>query len=111
MTAPFHPIIYVRGFAGTQGGIEDTVADPCMGFNIGSAKCGLHRDGTFVAMRRPGAAEMGRGIERIQGVARAEPGRPQSYGCGAGGGAGTRAARPRAHARVLTGENLFRTHC
>jgi hypothetical protein len=35
---PFHPIIYVRGFAATQGEIEDTVADPYMGFNIGSTK-------------------------------------------------------------------------
>ncbi len=35
-TAPFHPIIYVRGFAATQGEIDDTVADPYMGFNIGS---------------------------------------------------------------------------
>jgi hypothetical protein len=35
---PNHPIIYVRGFAATQGEIEDTVADPYMGFNIGSAK-------------------------------------------------------------------------
>lgn len=35
---PHHPIIYVRGFAATQGEIEDTVADPYMGFNIGSAK-------------------------------------------------------------------------
>ncbi|HMJ65215.1 MAG TPA: hypothetical protein VK615_07670 [Candidatus Binatia bacterium] len=35
---PRHPIIYVRGFAGTQGEVEDTVADPYMGFNIGSAK-------------------------------------------------------------------------
>jgi hypothetical protein len=33
---PFHPIIYVRGFAATQGEIEDTVADPYMGFNLGS---------------------------------------------------------------------------
>jgi hypothetical protein len=33
-----HPIIYVRGFAGSQGEVEDTVADPYMGFNIGSAK-------------------------------------------------------------------------
>lgn len=36
--APFHPIIYVRGFAATQGEIDDTVADPYMGFNIGSTK-------------------------------------------------------------------------
>ncbi len=36
--APYHPIIYVRGFAGTQGEIEETVGDPYMGFNIGSTK-------------------------------------------------------------------------
>lgn len=35
---PFHPIIYVRGFAATQGEIDETVADPYMGFNVGSAK-------------------------------------------------------------------------
>lgn len=35
---PYHPIIYVRGFAATQGEIEQTVADPYMGFNIGSTK-------------------------------------------------------------------------
>ncbi len=33
---PFHPIIYVRGFAMTQAEIEDAVADPYMGFNLGS---------------------------------------------------------------------------
>lgn len=33
-----HPIIYVRGYAMTPGEIEDTVADPYMGFNIGSCK-------------------------------------------------------------------------
>lgn len=36
--APYHPIIYVRGFAATQGEITETVADPYMGFNIGSTK-------------------------------------------------------------------------
>jgi hypothetical protein len=36
--APYHPIIYVRGFAGTQGEIDETVGDPYMGFNIGSTK-------------------------------------------------------------------------
>jgi hypothetical protein len=36
--APYHPIIYVRGFAGTQGEIDETVADPYMGFNVGSTK-------------------------------------------------------------------------
>jgi len=35
---PFHPIIYVRGFAASQGEIEETVADPYMGFNVGSTK-------------------------------------------------------------------------
>ncbi|MDY0213214.1 MAG: hypothetical protein RBR06_09440 [Desulfuromonadaceae bacterium] len=35
---PYHPIIYVRGFAATQNEIENTVADPYMGFNIGSTK-------------------------------------------------------------------------
>ncbi|WP_236175670.1 PGAP1-like alpha/beta domain-containing protein [Pseudomonas pseudonitroreducens] len=35
---PFHPIIYVRGFAATAGEIEDTVSDPYMGFNIGSTR-------------------------------------------------------------------------
>lgn len=34
----YHPIIYVRGFAASQGEIEETVADPYMGFNIGSTK-------------------------------------------------------------------------
>lgn len=33
-----HPIIYVRGFAATQDEIEDTVADPYCGFNVGSSK-------------------------------------------------------------------------
>lgn len=35
---PYHPIIYVRGFAMLQSEIEDTVADPYMGFNIGATK-------------------------------------------------------------------------
>jgi len=35
---PYHPIVYVRGFAATQKEIEETVADPYMGFNIGSTK-------------------------------------------------------------------------
>jgi hypothetical protein len=34
----YHPIIYVRGFAATQDEIEETVADPYMGFNIGATK-------------------------------------------------------------------------
>ena len=35
---PYHPIIYVRGFAASKSEIEETVADPYMGFNIGSTK-------------------------------------------------------------------------
>lgn len=38
MPHPYHPIIYVRGFAATSGEIEDAVADPYMGFNAGSTK-------------------------------------------------------------------------
>lgn len=34
--APFHPIIYVRGYAMTAGEIDDTTADPFCGFNLGS---------------------------------------------------------------------------
>ena len=40
-----HPIIYVRGYAMTQSEIEDTVADPYMGFNIGSCKVRQMWDG------------------------------------------------------------------
>lgn len=35
---PFHPIIYVRGYAMTQGEIDATVSTPYMGFNLGSTK-------------------------------------------------------------------------
>jgi hypothetical protein len=35
---PFYPIVYVRGYAGTQAEVEDTVATPYMGFNLGSTK-------------------------------------------------------------------------
>ena len=35
---PFLPIVYVRGYAGTQAEVEDTTADPYMGFNLGSTK-------------------------------------------------------------------------
>ena len=36
MTAPYYPIIYVRGFAATMAEIDETTADPYMGFNRGS---------------------------------------------------------------------------
>jgi hypothetical protein len=35
---PYYPIIYVRGYAGTSGEVEDTVSDPYMGFNLGSTR-------------------------------------------------------------------------
>lgn len=35
---PEYPIIYVRGYAYSEGEIEDTVSDPYMGFNLGSTK-------------------------------------------------------------------------
>lgn len=38
LTAPYYPIVYIRGYAMTQGEIEDTVATPYMGFNLGSVK-------------------------------------------------------------------------
>lgn len=38
---PYHPIIYVRGFAATDREIEEAVADPYMGFNLGSTKTRL----------------------------------------------------------------------
>ena len=34
--APFHPIVYVRGFAMSRGEIDETTADPFCGFNLGS---------------------------------------------------------------------------
>ncbi len=36
--APYYPIIYVRGYAGTEDEVEDTAADPYMGFNLGATK-------------------------------------------------------------------------
>jgi pimeloyl-ACP methyl ester carboxylesterase len=35
---PFYPIVYLRGYAGTQAAVEDTTATPYMGFNLGSTK-------------------------------------------------------------------------
>ena len=36
--APYYPIIYVRGYAATMAEVEETVATPYMGFNLGSTK-------------------------------------------------------------------------
>jgi hypothetical protein len=35
---PYFPILYVRGYAGSEDAVEDTVATPYMGFNLGSTK-------------------------------------------------------------------------
>lgn len=36
INSPFHPIIYVRGYAMTKNEIDDASADPFYGFNLGS---------------------------------------------------------------------------
>ena len=41
MSTPFHPIIYVRGYAMTPGEIDQTSADPFCGFNLGMAGGGF----------------------------------------------------------------------
>jgi hypothetical protein len=46
LTAPYFPIIYVRGYAMTANEIADTVATPYMGFNLGSTKLRQAWDGT-----------------------------------------------------------------
>ncbi len=46
--APFYPIIYVRGFAMTRSAMEETVATPYMGFNLGSTKIRQEWDGEVV---------------------------------------------------------------
>jgi len=38
INAPYYPIVYVRGYAATMNEIEDTVATPYMGFNLGATK-------------------------------------------------------------------------
>lgn len=46
ITAPYFPIIYVRGYAMTPGEIAQTVSTPYMGFNLGSTKVRQAWDGT-----------------------------------------------------------------
>jgi len=36
MERPFYPLIYVRGYAGNDAEVDDTAADPYMGFNLGA---------------------------------------------------------------------------
>ncbi len=45
---PFYPIIYVRGYAMTQGEISATVATPYMGFNLGATKTRQNWEGGTV---------------------------------------------------------------
>jgi pimeloyl-ACP methyl ester carboxylesterase len=45
MPKPRYPIIYVRGYAGSQGDVEQTVDDPYYGFNIGSTHVHPDADG------------------------------------------------------------------
>lgn len=35
---PYYPIVYIRGYAGDDRGVEATVGTPFMGFNVGSTK-------------------------------------------------------------------------
>ena len=43
---PYYPIIYLRGYAGTQGEVEDTVSTPYMGFNLGATRIRQLHTGT-----------------------------------------------------------------
>ena len=36
--APYYPIVYLRGYAGSQGELEATVSTPYTGFNLGSTR-------------------------------------------------------------------------
>lgn len=47
MSKKLYPIVYVRGYAGSQNEVEDTVADPYMGFNVGSTKLRQSWDGSI----------------------------------------------------------------
>lgn len=44
----FHPIVYVRGYAGSQAAVEATVSTPYMGFELGSMKLRQQADGGIV---------------------------------------------------------------
>lgn len=45
----YRPIVYVRGYAGSQGAVEATVSTPYMGFNLGSTKLRQQADGSVVS--------------------------------------------------------------
>lgn len=44
---PCYPVIYVRGYAMTQGAIENTVNTPYMGFNLGSTRIRQQYNGSY----------------------------------------------------------------
>jgi len=46
MKAPYYPIIYVRGYAGSEQAVEETVATPYMGFSDGATKVRQHWTGS-----------------------------------------------------------------
>ncbi len=46
---PYYPIIYVRGYAATQGEMDATVATPYMGFNLGATKIRQNHKGDIVS--------------------------------------------------------------
>ena len=48
MKAPLYPIIYVRGYAGSESAVEETVATPFMGFNLGATKVRQRWDGKVI---------------------------------------------------------------
>ncbi|MDH3911897.1 MAG: hypothetical protein OEU09_11425, partial [Rhodospirillales bacterium] len=48
LAAPHYPIIYVRGYAATMSEIEETVATPYMGFNLGATKVRQDYEGDIV---------------------------------------------------------------
>src|SRR5947199_4334624 len=52
---PDYPIIYVRGYAGNQSDVEETVDDPFYGFNLGSTHIRIDAEGDagFYAFESP----------------------------------------------------------
>jgi hypothetical protein len=55
MSGALYPIIYVRGYAGTQTDVEETVDDPFYGFNLGSThiRADSAGDAQFYAFESP----------------------------------------------------------
>jgi triacylglycerol esterase/lipase EstA (alpha/beta hydrolase family) len=55
MSGALYPIVYVRGYAGTQADVEETVDDPFYGFNLGSThiRADSEGDAQFYAFESP----------------------------------------------------------